>query len=192
MTASPISRPIPMRNWNPSMPCRSLARCWCRSITAWSPTTSSISSTTAARRSSAFTADYLETVDCIRDAVARCRALHCAGGHAPELAATTKMMPKAAPAEFPHAGDQRRRPDDHQLHQRHHRAAQRRDDYPSQRLDQRGGHAGARAYDPGGPLPVDAADVPRQRLDLRLDRHRAWAAGMSACARWNRRHLRAD
>ena len=37
------------------------------------------------------------------------------------------------------------------------------------------------------PLPVDAADVPRQRLDVRLDRHRGRAARTSACARSIRR-----
>ena len=34
---------------------------------------------------------------------------------------------------------------------------------------------------PGRPLPVDAADVPRQRLDVHLDRHRGRRARTSAC-----------
>ena len=58
-----------------------------------------------------------------------------------------------------------------QLHQRHDFAAQRRDDHPSQRLHER---RSARCFIhpmTWRSLSVDAADVPRQRLDVRLDRH---------------------
>ena len=79
------------------------------------------------------------------------------------------------------------RPADDQLHQRHDLAPQGRDDHASQRLHERGRHAGARADDAGRPLPVDAADVPRQRLDLRLDRDRGRRRRTSACARSIRR-----
>ena len=63
------------------------------------------------------------------------------------------------------------------------RRAQGRDDHAPQRLDERGRHAGPLADDAGGPLPVDAADVPRQRLDVHVDRDGASARRTSACGR---------
>ncbi len=72
----------------------------------------------------------------------------------------------------------RERPADHQLHQRHDGAAERRDDHASQRLSQRDGHARAFPCHARRPLSVDAADVPRQRLDLHMARDRP---GMRAC-----------
>ena len=73
----------------------------------------------------------------------------------------------AAPAEPPAAADRRDRSAHDQLHERHDGAAQRRDDHPPQRVHERGRHAGPRAHDPRRPLSLDAADVPRQRLDVR-------------------------
>ncbi len=72
------------------------------------------------------------------------------------------------------AGNRRDRPADDQLHQRHDGAPKGRDDHASQRLSERGGHAGASSPDAGRALPVDAADVPRQRLDVHLDQHGTW------------------
>ena len=84
------------------------------------------------------------------------------------------------------AGDRRTRPADDQLHERHDVAAQGRDDHAPQRLHERRRHAGPPADDAGRSLPVDAADVPRQRLDVRLDRHRGRRRRTSACARSSR------
>ena len=69
-----------------------------------------------------------------------------------------------------HAARHRReRSAHHQLHERHDLAAEGRDDHAPQRVDELRRHAGAHADDPGRHLPVDAADVSRQRVDVHLD-----------------------
>ena len=81
-----------------------------------------------------------------------------------------------------HAPDDRRaRSADDQLHQRHDVAAQGRDDHASQRVDELRRHAGAHADDTGRRLPLDAADVPRQRLDVHVDRHGRRRRSTCAC-----------
>ena len=57
---------------------------------------------------------------------------------------------------------------DHQLHQRHDIASQGRDDHASQCVPECGRHA--RAPRRAASATVDAADVSRQRLDVRVDR----------------------
>ena len=79
----------------------------------------------------------------------------------------TLVAGASADFERPEIGETRSADD--QLHQRHDVAAQGRDDHASQRLHERGRHAAAPADEPDRPLPVDAADVPRQRLDVHLD-----------------------
>ena len=81
------------------------------------------------------------------------------------------------------ARDRRAGPADDQLHQRHHVPAQGRDDHPPQRLHEHRRHPAPPADGRGRPLPVDAADVPRQRVDVHLDGHRGRRRPTSACAR---------
>ena len=66
--------------------------------------------------------------------------------------------------------DRRARSADDQLHQRHDVAAEGRDDHPPQRLHEHRRHAAAPADAAGRSVPVDAADVSRQRLDVHLER----------------------
>ena len=61
-------------------------------------------------------------------------------------------------------GARRGRHRHHQLHLRHHRAAQGRADHPPQHLDQRGHLRDAHRGHRPRRLPAHAADVPRQRL----------------------------
>ena len=82
-----------------------------------------------------------------------------------------RLLAEATP-DFMRPGDRRARPARDQLHQRDDVEAEGRDDHPPQRVGERRRDAGASSDDVRRPLPVDAADVPRQRLDLRVDRHR--------------------
>ena len=168
--ASPTSRPTRTRSSNRSTPSRSSARSSCRSTTGSPPTTSPTSSTTAARASSART-PTTSTPSTASAAAAGGRALRRARGRARRAGSITKQRLAAARRRVRAPGDRRDRSADDQLHQRHDVAAQGRDDHPPQRLHERRRHADPRADDAGRPLPVDAADVPRQRLDVRLDRH---------------------
>jgi hypothetical protein len=59
-----------------------------------------------------------------------------------------------------------------QLHERHHFAPEGRDDHPSQRLDELDRHADALAHGARRSIPLDAAHVSRERVDVRLDRDR--------------------
>ena len=145
--ASHISRRTPTRSSSRSTPCRRSARCWCRSTTDWSPTISPTSSTTAARQWSACTRDYLEAVDGIRPQLASVEHFVALEGDARGWLDYEALARKAS-ADVRAAGDRRARPADHQLHQRHHGAAQGCDDHPSQRLHERGRHAGAHHMTP--------------------------------------------
>jgi hypothetical protein len=51
-------------------------------------------------------------------------------------------------------------------------AAEGGHDLPPQRVHEQRGHSRAHAHDSGRAVPLDPADVPRERLDLRVDRHR--------------------
>ena len=93
-------------------------------------------------------------------------------GAARRAGSTTRHALAAAPAEFVRPQHRRERPADHQLHERHDVAAQGRDDHAPQRLHELRRHAGPLSDAPADTLPVDAADVPRQRLDVRVDRDR--------------------
>ena len=115
--------------------------------------------------------DYLEAVDTIRGQIPDVTAFVALESSAPGLAGLRGSR-RRRPRHFRAAPDPRERPHHHQLHERHHLAAQGRDDHAPQRLHERGGHARASPHELRGPLPVDAADVPRQRLDVRVDRDR--------------------
>ena len=63
---------------------------------------------------------------------------------------------------------ERGRHDQHQLHERHDRTAERRHVHPPRRDAERARGGRARPADPALGLPLDAADVPLQRLVLHL------------------------
>ena len=130
--------------------------------------------------------DYLECVDGIRPQLPGVGHFVALEGRAGEQWLDYETLLAEARRVVRTAGDRRERPAHDQLHQRHDVAPEGRDDHPPQRLHERGRHAAAPADDVGGSLPVDAADVPRQRLDVRLDRHRGRRARTSACARSSR------
>ena len=65
----------------------------------------------------------------------------------------------------------RARSADDQLHERDDVSPEGCDDHASERLHEHGRHAAAPPDDLRGPVLVDATDVPRQRVDVRLDRH---------------------
>ena len=114
-------------------------------------------------------ADYLDAIDGIRDQIPGVRT--SSRWTEPAPAGSTTRGRRPIRRAFDRPADRRDRPPHDQLHQRHHRPAQGRDDHPPQRVHERGRHAGPRPHDRCGAVPVDPADVPRQRLDLRLDRH---------------------
>ena len=113
---------------------------------------------------------YLEAVDSIRTDLPQVRqfvALDGArDGWQDYEAAVAAAGPPASLPRIQETG-----PPDHQLHQRHDFAPQGRDDHAPERVDERRRNARSPAHDIGGPLPVDAAHVPRQWLDVRLDGH---------------------
>ncbi len=115
--------------------------------------------------------EYLDAVDWHSRVAHRRAALRGALGCARRLARLRDADQRGG-RRAGTAPDRRARPADHQLHERHDLAPQRRDDHAPQRVGERRRHARAHADDAGRPLPVDAADVPRQRLDVHLDRHR--------------------
>ena len=127
-------------------------------------------------------ADYLECVDGIRDQHPERRALRRARRRARRLARLRGARSRGIAGSSRGRRSPRRDLLTHQLHQRHDLAPQGRDDHPPQRLHERRRHADPRPHDAGRPLPLDAADVPRQRLDLRLDRHGGRRRRTSACA----------
>ena len=171
-TGSPISRRTRTRSSSRSTRCRRSARSWCRSTIRLSPDEFAYiinalgrdgrvrprglprgrSTASVARLARAF--EHFVALEGERDGLARLRGARSAG----------------AGAEFDAADDRRDRSADDQLHQRHDVAAEGRDDHAPQRLHERRRHAAAPPDAADGPLSVDAADVPRQRLDVRLDR----------------------
>ena len=128
--------------------------------------------------------DYLECRRRIRTAAARRPALRRARRRAREQAMARLRNPaRQGAAGVRAAGDRRKRSPHHQLHERHHVAAEGRDDHPPQRLHERRRHAAAHPDADVGSLSVDAADVSRQRLDVRLERDRGGRRRTSACER---------
>ncbi len=103
----------------------------------------------------------------------RCRSLRRARGCAAGLArlrAAARRGTRGRRGGMAGAG--RDRLVDDQLHERHDLASQGRDDHAPERVPERGRHARPRPPRGRRALPVDAADVPRQRLDVHLDHHR--------------------
>ncbi len=121
--------------------------------------------------------EYLDAVDSIR---ARPSRRHALRGPRHEVATNLvdglsgdwldyEKLVAAVDGTVHAARDRRARSADHQLHQRHDVAAQGRDDHAPQRVDELRRHADPHADDAARSLPVDAADVPRQRLDVHVD-----------------------
>ena len=112
--------------------------------------------------------DYLDTVDGIRDQLPGVRHFVAFEDCPGRLARLRSRHRRGGPGLHP-AGDRRAGPAHDQLHQRDHGPAQGRDDHPPERGHEQHRHPAAPADGGGGAVPVDAADVPRQRLDLHLD-----------------------
>ena len=118
-------------------------------------------------------ADHMAAVDSIRDDlkdVEHFVALDSPTVRARRRLARLRIAVEDASASFTRPADRRARSADHQLHQRHDVAAEGRDDHAPQRVDELRRHADAHADDAGRRLSLDAADVPRQRLDVHVDR----------------------
>ena len=113
-------------------------------------------------------ADYLDAVDSVRDRLPAGPALRRVRGRPGRLARLRGGDRRREPRLHPR-GRGRAGPPHDQLHQRDHGAAQGRDDHPPQRDDELDRHPAAPADAGGRAVPVDAADVPRERLDLHLD-----------------------
>ena len=113
--------------------------------------------------------DYLDLIDSVRERMPGVRHFVALEGNKPNWLAYESLLEASAEPidsdeilEFGSARDQ--------LHERDDLAAERRDDYSPQCVDELRGHLGALADDAGRPLLVDAADVSCQRMDLYLDR----------------------
>jgi hypothetical protein len=113
--------------------------------------------------------DYLDAVDGIRAELPGVEHFIALEGEQDGWPRYEDLLAESS-SQFEQPAISRRRPNKHQLHQRHHLAPEGGDAHAPQRLPQRGRHADASAPDGRGPLPVDAADVPRQRLDVPLGR----------------------
>ena len=114
-------------------------------------------------------ADYLDAVDSVRDQLREVRHFVAFEGARDGWLDYEAAIAAASP-DFTPGGRGRARPAHDQLHQRDHGAPQGRDDQPPQRDDELDRHPAAPADAGGRAVPVDAADVPRERLDLHLDR----------------------
>ena len=114
--------------------------------------------------------DYLDAVESIRAQLPGVSAFVALEGDKPGWLDYETLLAEA-PSHFHRPAIARNRPAHDQLHQRHHFAAEGRDDHASQRLPQRRRHAPPPSDDHGGSLSLDAADVSRQRLDFCLDCH---------------------
>ena len=123
-------------------------------------------------------ADYLESVDGVRSRMPNVQPLRRARRRASAGWLEYETLLAESERRIRSPGHRRVRSHRHQLHERHHRAAEGRDDHAPQRVDQQRGHDGALAHDAGGPLSLDTADVSRERLDVHVDRHRR---GRHAC-----------
>ena len=118
--------------------------------------------------------DYLDAVDGVRDQMPGVRHFVAFEGASPAGQPRPGWLDYEAiiavtAAGVRQAGDQRAGPADDQLHQRHHVPAQGRDDHAPERRPEHHRHPAAPADPRGRGVPVDAADVPRQRLDVHLD-----------------------
>ena len=116
--------------------------------------------------------DYLEAVESIRAQLPDVSAFVALEGSKTGWLDYETLLTEAT-RDFRRPDDSRNRPAHDQLHQRHYFAAEGCDDHTSQCLHERRRHAPASSDDHGGSLPLDAADVSRQRLDFRLDCHRS-------------------
>ena len=134
--------------------------------------------------------EYLATIDSIRSRLPCVEHFVALNGQG-ENWLDYEAMIEASPAEF--RRPEIRETDTHnQLHQRHHRTSEGRDDHAPQRLDEFSRHPAPSTHDLRGSLSVDAANVSRQWLDFRLDSYgRGSDSHLSAQSRAARR-LRID
>jgi acyl-CoA synthetase (AMP-forming)/AMP-acid ligase II len=79
---------------------------------------------------------------------------------------------QAFSCRFSPVGSARKRSAHDQLHKRHIRQTQRRDDHAPQRLHERNWDLDPRSNEHGRSVPLDPADVSCQWVDVRLDRDR--------------------
>ena len=93
-------------------------------------------------------ADYLAAVDGIRSQLPAVEHFVALEGQREGWIEYEHTLAAHEPVFQAASRDRRARPADDQLHQRHHGAAEGRDDHASQRLDQRGRHAGPPADPP--------------------------------------------
>ena len=143
-TGSPTSRPTPTRSSRRSTPCRRSAPCWCRStIRLTADDFAYIISHSGARVVCAH-ADYLDAGRPHPRRAARRRALRRARRRARRAGSTTSRLLADAAPDFEPPEIERERPAHDQLHQRHDRAAQGRDDHAPQRLHERRRHPAPR------------------------------------------------
>ena len=115
--------------------------------------------------------DYLELVDRVRTAMKSVEHFVALEGATCGLA-RLRNVARRKQQRISAAHDRRDGPARHQLHQRHHRHAEGRDDHAPERLGECGGDARALAHDSRGSVSLDVADVSCQRLDVHVDRHR--------------------
>ena len=114
-------------------------------------------------------ADYLDLVDSVRHEMPAVEHFVALEGGGEGWLEYERLIADATP-DYVQPEIARGRPAGDQLHQRHHRQAQGGDDHPPQRLGEHGRDDAAPAGHLRRPVSLDPADVPRQRLDLRLDR----------------------
>ena len=115
--------------------------------------------------------EYLDAVDGIRAALGGVR--HFVALEHPRAGLAGLRIPgRGCGARLSAAGYRRTGSHHHQLHERHDVAAQGRGHHAPECLGELGRRPRALVVDACGCLPVDAPDVPRQRVDVHVDDHR--------------------
>ena len=189
-TASPCSRPTRLRCSRRTTPCRSPAACWSRSTRAWRRPRSITSCATPARASLLVDhalAPLVEPLD-LRPASTSSGSTTAARAGRPVRAAARDRRARAA-RELARA---RGGADLDQLHLGHDGRAQGRRLHASRRLSERAGRGHRRGAHARERVPLDAADVPLQRLVLPLGCDRGGGASRDRARGRRRPRLGAD